>query len=93
MAAKALSELYRDEDRRFGRESKKTPVLLVSSSQRRIVEYRRAHPDRRYIFCYSIDQGKGVNNRTPVVMLEPINGELRDFIGKRFTSIILYDKM
>lgn len=89
MAAKALFELYRDEDCRFGRES----VLLVSSSQRRMVEYRRSHPGQKYIFCYSIDHGRGIDRNTPVVMLEPINGELREFIKNRFTSIILYDKM
>ena len=93
MAAKALSELYRDEDRRFGRESVLAPVLLVSSSQRRMVEYRRDHPGQKYVFCYSIDHGRGIDTRTPVVMLEPIEGELREFIENRFTSIILYDKM
>ena len=82
-----------DEDRRFGRESRKTPILLVSSSQRRMVEYRRDHPERKYIFCYSIDHGRGLDTRTPVVMLEPIEGELREFIENSFTSIILYDKM
>lgn len=82
-----------DEGRRFGRESVKAPILLVSSSQRRMIEYRREHPDGNYIFCYSIDQGRGINTRTPVVMLEPVNGELKEFIENRFTSIILYDKM
>ena len=67
--------------------------LLVSSSQRRMIEYRRDHPESNYIFCYSIDQGRGIDTRTPVVMLDPVNSELKDFIEKSFTNIIPYDKM